>query len=177
MEQSRRGSAGRCARAGGGDEGVGDDPAFLARVDALDLSSLAAAPCATQGWPRTDPAPGQPRPSPPSGVPPPTASRTGPAPRRARLHPQSPPKRRVDALAAHLPAAAWRRDRILEGSKGPLVAACALVRASAVRDRLPVGEGWVARRRTVEGPAGGPERTYDLSNAPVDTPLDTRACG
>jgi len=155
------------------DEGFGDDPAFLARLDALDLSYLAEVPCATQVWPLTDPATGQPRPSPQSWVPPQTASRKGPAPRRARLHPQSPPKLRVDAIAAHLPATAWRRYRILEGSKGLLVADFAAVRAIAVRDRLPAGEGWVVLRRKVEGPAGVPKLKYYLSNASADTPLDT----
>jgi len=45
------------------DEGFGDDPAFLARLDTLDLAYLAEAPCDTQVWPLTDPATGQPRPS------------------------------------------------------------------------------------------------------------------
>jgi len=129
--------------------------------------------CATQVWPLTDPATGAPRPSPQSWVPPQTASRKGPAPRRARLHPQSPPKRRVDAIAAHLPATAWQRYRILEGSKGPLVADFAAVRAIAGRDGLPAQEGWVLLRRTVAGPDEAPTLKYYLSNAAADTPLDT----
>jgi len=155
------------------DEGFGDDPAFLARLDALDLSYLAEVPCATQVWPLTDPATGAPRSRPQSWVPPQTASRKGPAPRRARLHPQSPPKRRVDAIAAHLPAAAWQRYRILEGSKGPLVADFAAVRAIAGRDGLPTQEVWVVLRRTVVAPDEVPVLTYYLSNAAADTPLDT----
>ena len=155
------------------DEGFGDDPTFLARLDALGLSYLADVPCATQVWPLVDPATGQPRPSPPSWVPPQTASRKGPAPRRARVHPQSPSKLRVDALAAPFPAAAWRRYRILEGSKGPLVADFAVVRAIAVRDRLPATEVWVVVRRAVAGPTEAPEFTYYLSNAAADMPLDT----
>jgi len=155
------------------DEGFGDDPAFLARLDALNLSYLADVPCATQVWPVTDPVTGQPRPSPQSWVPPQRVSRKGPVPRRARLHPQSPSKLRVDAIAAELPATAWRRYRILEGSKGPLVADFAVVRAIAVRDRLPAAEIWVVLRRTVEGPTEVPEFTYYLSNAPADTSLDT----
>ncbi len=106
-------------------------------------------------------------------MPPQTASRKGPAPRQARLHPESPPKRRVDASAAQRPADAWRRYRILEGSKGPLVADCAAVRTIAARDRLPAQEVWVVLRRTVEGPAAAPALKYYLSNAPADTPLDT----
>ncbi len=156
------------------DEGCGDDPAFLARLDALDLSYLAEVPCATQVWPLTDPGTGQPRPRPQAWVPPQRAARKGPAPRRVRLHPQSPPKRRVDAIAAQLPAAAWQRYRILEGSKGPLVADFAAVRAIAGRAGLPAQEGWVLLRRTVvEDPAEAPTLTYYLSNAAADTPLDT----
>jgi len=156
------------------DEGFGDDPTFLARLDALDLSYLAEVPCATQVWPLTDPATGQPRPRPQAWVPPQRATHKGPAPRRTRLHPQSPPKLRVDAIAAQLPAAAWQRYRILEGSKGPLVADFAAIRAIAGRDGLPAQEIWVVLRRTVaEDPAGVPDLKYYLSNAPADTPLDT----
>ena len=155
------------------DEGFGDDPAFLARLDALDLWYLAEVPCATQVWPLTDPATGQERACPQVWVPPQTAARKGPAPRRARVHPDSPPKQRVDALAAQLPPLAWQRYRILEGSKGPLVADCAAVRAIAGRDGLPAQEVWVVLRRTVAGPDEAPEIKYYLSNAPADTPLGT----
>jgi len=113
----RRGTL--CARWVTCDEGFGDDPAFLARLDALDLCYLAEVPCATQIWPLHDPATGQERARPQAWVPPQTASRKGPAPRQARLHPQSLPKLRVDAIAAQLPADAWQRYRILEGSKNP----------------------------------------------------------
>ncbi len=155
------------------DEGFGDDPAFLARLDALGLSYLAEVPCATQVWPLADSATGEERARPQSWVPPQTASRKGPAPHRARVHPASPLKQRVDAIAAQLPATAWHRYRILEGSKGPLVADFAAVGAIAVRDRLPATEGWVVLRRTMEGSVEGPVLKYDLSNAPADTPLDT----
>ena len=80
---------------------------------------------------------------------------------------------RVDAIAAQLPPPAWQRYRILEGSKGPLVADFAAVRAVAVRDRLPAQEVWVVLRRKVDGPPEAPALKYYLSNAPADTPLDT----
>lgn len=155
------------------DEGFGNDPAFLARLDALDLWYLAEVPCATWGWPLTDPATGQERPRPRRWVPPQTSSRKGPAPRRTRVHPQSPAKMRVDVIAARLPAATWQRYRILEGSKGPLVADFAAVRAVAVRDRLPAEEVWVVLRRKVEGPPEVADLKYYLSNAPADVPLET----
>src|SRR5437764_1896888 len=155
------------------DEGFGDDPALLARLDALDLHYLAEVPCDTQVWPLHDPATGQLRARPQHWVPPRKASRKGPAPRRRPRHPHSPPKMRVDRSAAQLPATAWQRYRILEGSKGPLVADFAAVRAVAVRDRLPAEEVWVVLRRKVDGPPDVPELKYYLSNAPADTPLET----
>lgn len=155
------------------DEGFGDDPALLARAEALHLSYLAEVPCATQVWPLTEPATGTPRPAPQTGVPPQVAARKGPTPRRPRLQPGSPSKERVDHIAAALPAACWQRYRLLEGSKGPLVADFAALRAVAVRDRLPAGEVWVLVRRKVNGAADVPELKYYLSNAPVDTPLQT----
>jgi SRSO17 transposase len=155
------------------DEGFGDDPALLARAEALHLSYLAEVPCDTQVWPVTEPATGAPRPVPQIWVPPQVASRKGPAPRRPRVQPGSPSKERVDRLAADLPAAQWQRYRLLEGSKGPLVADFAAVRALAGRARLPAGEVWVLLRRKVDGPADSPELKCYLSNAPADTPLDT----
>jgi SRSO17 transposase len=154
------------------DEGFGDDPALLARLHALGLRYLAEVPCDTQVWPLFDPATGQPRPAPQQWVPPQKASRKGPAPRRRRVHPHSPPKMRVDSIAVHLPASAWQRYRILEGSKGPLVADFAVLRVVAGRDRLPAEEVWVVLRRKVDGPPDVPDLKYYLSNAPADTPLD-----
>jgi SRSO17 transposase len=155
------------------DEGFGDDPALLARAEALHLSYLAEVPCDTQVWPLTEPATGTPRPAPQTWVPPQVASRKGPTPRRSCLQPGSPSKERVDHIAAALPAASWQRYRLLEGSKGPLVADFAVLRAVAVRNRLPAGEVWVLLRRTVDGPADVPALKYYLSNAPVATPLQT----
>jgi hypothetical protein len=155
------------------DEGFGDSPALLAQAEALHLRYLAEVPCATQVWPLREPATGVPRPTPQTWVPPQTASGKGPAPRRPRVHPDSLPKERVDHIAADLSAACWQRYRILEGSKGPLVADFAAVRAVAVRDRRPAGEVWVLLRRKVDGPVDVPDLKYYLSNAPADTPLQT----
>ena len=77
---------------------------------------------------------------------------------------------RVDALAAHLPPAAWRRALIREGSRGPLVAELAFVRAVAVRGRLPGPDVWVVLRRTL---GETPELKAHLSTAPADVPLAT----
>ena len=77
---------------------------------------------------------------------------------------------RVDAWAAQVPAARWQRYRILEGSKGPLVAEFLTVRAVQGRDGLPGPEGWLVVRRTLPEAGEEPVAKYYLSNAPADTP-------
>lgn len=156
------------------DEGYGKDPRFLDRVAATGLWYLAEAPCDIELWPLVEPADGvTPRARPHAWVRPQAPSRKGPAPTRLRPHPSSPPKLRLDALAPQLPTASWRRYRILEGSKGPLVADFAAVRAVAVRSRTPGPEVWVLLRRTIPEPGEAPVLKYYLSQAPADTPLAT----
>ncbi len=80
----------------------------------------------------------------------------------------------MDQLARQLSADAWHRYRMLEGSKGPLVADFAAMRAVATRDGLPGPAVWVLFRRAVRDPADTadpPELKVYLSNAPADTPL------
>jgi hypothetical protein len=74
-------------------------------------------------------------------------------------------------VAAQLPAEQWQRYRLLEGSKGPLVADFAAFRAVAVRHRLPGPEVWVLLRRTIPSPGEQPVYKYYLSQAPAETPL------
>ena len=156
------------------DEGYGDSPALLDRWAATGLRYLAEVPCATQGWSLTAPDGQTPRPAPQTWVPPQVASKKGVAPRRARLRPESPAKGRADVWAAQVPVAAWRRYRVLEGSKGPLVADFVAVRWVTVRDRLPGPGGWLLVRRSVPAdPTEEPQYKYYLSNAPADTPLPT----
>lgn len=153
------------------DEGYGDSPALLDRWAATGLHYLAEVARDTRAWPLTAPD-GQPtRARPARWVPPRAAGRRGPAPTKERLHPASPVPQRADAWAAAVPTARWRRYRILEGSKGPLVAEFVAVRVVMVRDGLPGPEGWLLLRRTV--PRGGEDAEYKyyLSNAPADTPL------
>jgi len=73
-------------------------------------------------------------------------------------------------VAAALPAEAWTRQTIKEGSQGPMVAEFAAIRVVAVRDTLPGPDVWLVLRRHVET---GELKTY-LCNAPVDTALETR---
>jgi SRSO17 transposase len=153
------------------DEGYGDDPALLDRVAATGLWYLAEVPRDTQVWPLTE-ADGQvPRARPTRWVPPQKPSRKGFAPRRERLHPASPAKVPLDRYAAQIPLPRWQRFRVLEGSKGPLVADFAAVRVIAVRDKLPGPEVWAVFRRTVAGAGEAPELKVYLSCAPVETPL------
>jgi SRSO17 transposase len=161
------------------DEGYGDAPALLDRMAEVGLWYLAEVPTDTMVWPLGEPDGTTRRARPQTWVPTQTSSRKGPVPARERLHPDSPAKVRVDAVAAQIPAANWRRYRILEGSKGPLVADFVAFRAVAVRDKLPGPEVWVLIRRTVSGSADEPTDKFYLSNAPADIPLAelVRVCG
>jgi SRSO17 transposase len=153
------------------DEGYGDDPATLDRFAATGLWYLAEVPRDTQVWPLVEPARQTPRARPERWIPPQKPSRKGFAPRRERLHPASPAKVPLDQYAAQMPPDRWQRYRILEGSKGPLVADFAAVRVIAVRDKLPGPEVWAVFRRTVTGPGEDPELKIYLSCAPGETPL------
>jgi SRSO17 transposase len=151
------------------DEAFGQDPTFLDRVAAAGLWYLAEVPSSTPIWPLVEPASGQAQARPQRWVPPQKASRQGPVPRREQLHPASPPKLTVAAVAGALPAAAWQPYRILEGRKGPLVAELAALRVIAVRERLPGPEVWLVLRRQVVEPGEEGEVKYYLSNAPATT--------
>jgi SRSO17 transposase len=155
------------------DEGYGDSPAFLQRLDATGLWYLAEVPRDTKVWPLLEPDGQTERARPSSWVPPQTRSRKGPAPRRERLHPSSPAKVAVEELAKQWPSSAWQRFRLLEGHKGPLVADFLVLRAILPLDRLPGPEIWVVIRRKVSGSAEEPEWKFYVSNAPLETKLAT----
>jgi SRSO17 transposase len=140
------------------DEHFGNNPVLLDRVAGAGLSYLAEVPHDTRVW----------RVRPQTAVPP--AKRRGRRPRRARVCPGEAPPVRVDALAASLPRSAWRRRVIKEGSKGPIMAEIARVRAVAVRDGLPGPAVWVVVRRSL---GATPELKTYLSNASVVTPFGT----
>ncbi len=95
----------------------------------------------------------------------PAWSGRGRKPTLLRVQAGEPKAQRVDAVLADLPAQAWTRHLIKEGSKGPIVADFALVRVVAVREGLPGPEVWLVLRRNVET---GKLKTY-VSNAPVTT--------
>ncbi len=151
------------------DEGFGNAPALLDQIAAHQLWYLAEIPCATLVWPLAEPD-GTDRARPQRWVPPRRPGGRGRPPQAERLHPDSPPRLRVDEWAAQVPAARWQRYRILEGSKGPLVAEFMTVRAVQARDGLPGPEGWLVVRRTLPTGEDGPVYKYYLSNAPATTP-------
>jgi SRSO17 transposase len=94
----------------------------------------------------------------------PNWSGRGRQPPRARLVEGDPAPVTVAEIAAAVPAEAWSRQSIQEGSQGPLFADFAMPRVIAGRPGLPGPESWLVRRR----PPAGELKAY-LCNAPADT--------
>jgi SRSO17 transposase len=80
--------------------------------------------------------------------------------------------RTVAALAAELPASAWKALHVRAGAVGPLVFEFAAVRVWAMRHRKPGPPAWLLIRRSLEDE---PEVKYYVSNADAATPLPTLA--
>ena len=135
------------------DEAFGGNPAFLEGVAALGRWYCTGVPQTTRVW----------RERPATHVPP--WGGRGRRPQRARVVAGAPEARPVVEVAAALPAEAWTRQTIKEGSQGPLVAEFAAMRVVAVRDTLPGAAVWLVRRRHLET---GELKSY-LCNAPGDT--------
>jgi SRSO17 transposase len=168
------------------DEWFGRNQALLDRMDAAGLWYLAEVPRNTQVWPLRAPTDRRRvRPRPRAWLPPRAASGKGRQGTHIRLHPDSPPAVPVETLAEQLARRRWRRYRLLEGRKGPIVADCIALRAVAsrngYREGLPGPEVWVLIRRPLPAPGHTkpPELKYYLSNAPADTSLAEllRICG
>jgi SRSO17 transposase len=140
------------------DEAFGCDTGFLEGVAGLGLWYFAEVSHTTRVW--------QERPA--THVPP--WRGRGRRPQRERLVEGAPAARTVREVAATLPAEAWARQTIKEGSQGPMVAECAALRVIAVRDTLPGPDVWLVLRRHLET---GELKAY-LWNAPRDTALETR---
>jgi SRSO17 transposase len=80
--------------------------------------------------------------------------------------------RSVEAVGAALPATAWQVVCLREGSGAPVAYEFARVRVWAMRDSGPGPAIWLLIRRPVGGVG---EVQYYVSNAPVETSLDTLA--
>jgi len=138
-----------------GDEEFGRDTTLLDRVAGLGYWYLMEVPVDTRIWPER----------PQAEVP--EWKGRGRKPCRARLVAEAPAPKTVVEVGDQLPAEAWQRYTLHEGSKGPLVADVACVRVVAVRNGLPGSEVWlVIRRDVLRG-----EMKYFLSNAPPETPV------
>jgi SRSO17 transposase len=138
------------------DEAFGNNPGFLDGVAGLGLWYFAEVPHSTRVWEER-----------PATHIPPRRGR-GRRPQRERLVAGAPAAQSVLQVAAALPAEAWTRQTIKEGSQGPMVAECATVRMVAVRDTLPGPDVWLVLRRHVET---GEVKTY-LCSAPGDTAVE-----
>jgi SRSO17 transposase len=140
------------------DEHYGMNPEFLDGVAALSKWYFAEVPVSTRVWV------GKVEVIPPGkgemGRP-----RTGPLVVKG-----TPPPQEVRQIAAQLPVRAWARYTIKEGSKGPIEADFAMVRATSKRGRRPGDEVWVIFRCGLEE---GAEIKVYLSNAPEDCALRT----
>jgi SRSO17 transposase len=137
------------------DEAFGGNPSFLDGVAGLGLWYVAEVPHTTRVWGER----------PATHVP--SWRGRGHRPQRERIVNGAPEASPVLEVAAALPAEAWTRQTIKEGSQGPMVAEFAALRVIAVRDTLPGPDVWLVLRRHTET---GELKTY-LCNAPVDTAL------
>jgi len=138
------------------DEGYSGSPQLLDNLDQAGAWYMAEVACDTRVW--------QERPL--THVPPPKSNR-GRRPSKERVVPGTPPPQRADAIAAGLPAEAWKPCLIKEGAKGPMVAEFVFLRVVTVCDDLPDRDHWLVLRRSL---GEAPTVKYFLNNAPADTP-------
>jgi len=140
------------------DAAFGRDPSFLDTVGEV-VAYFAEVDFDTAVWPAR----------PLMAVP--AWSGQGRKPTHKKLVAGAPSSQTVAALTQALPASAWQRLTIKEGSKGPLVADFASLQVVAVRNQQPGPDVWLVVRRTLDAQ----ETKYYLSNAPADTTLCTFA--
>lgn len=137
------------------DEGYGKDPGFLSGLEELEERYIGEVPKSFRGWlqrPRVEqPGPGRTRPR-----------------GKARVAAGEPKPQTAEAIAASLPARAWKRLRFREGTKGTQQAHFARVRIAAERDDLPGPELWLVIERSCDQ---APYVKYYVSNAALDCPL------
>jgi SRSO17 transposase len=138
------------------DEGYGKDPEFLAGLEELGERYIGEVPKSCRGWLR--------RPE----VQEPGAGRRGRRTSKPRVAPGQPEPQTVEAIAAALPAGAWKRLQFREGTKGVQVAHFAAIRIVAERDDLPGPELWLVIERSCDQ---APYIKYYLSDARPNCPL------
>lgn len=137
------------------DETYGKSPIFLDGIEQLGKWFLVEVPTDTRVWLRTP------------AVEPAGQGLLGRPRTRPRVARSAPAPREVKALAANLPKSQWMRRVIKQGSKGPLVAEFAFLRATTLRDTLPGRRVWVILRRSL---GAARELKVYFSNAPTTCP-------
>jgi SRSO17 transposase len=150
-------SAGIPIRWVGGDSVYGDSPVFVAGVRQLQKWYVLDTACDTHVWTEE-----------PQVVAPQDRARSG------RGRPPSKPAvlgatQRVQELFAALPASAWKRVMVAEGSQGPRFYDYAEVWVWFKADDLPGPRERLLARRSI---AQEPELKYHRSNAPESQPLE-----
>ncbi|HEY1562908.1 MAG TPA: transposase, partial [Caulobacteraceae bacterium] len=138
------------------DEGYGKDPEFLSGLEEMGERHIGEVPKSCRGWLRRPEVQG------------PGAGRRGRRTTKPRVAPGQPEPQTVEAIAAALPAGAWKRLQFREGTKGIQVAHFAAIRFVVERDDLPGPELWLVIERSCDQ---APHVKYDLSNAGPDCPL------
>jgi SRSO17 transposase len=142
----------------------GNSPAFRTAVDALGKWYFCEVSCDQLIWRRT-----------PAMTAPVWSGRGRKPQKLCQKTPANAPYR-VDELRSRLPASAWTRVTIKEGSKGPIICDIACVRVTEARDGMPGPALWVILRRNLDDPT---VVKYYLSNAPATITLLelARMCG
>jgi SRSO17 transposase len=147
----------------GGDSVYGDNSTFVQGVRALGKWYVLDIACDTQVWteqPQVIPAADRPRPR--RGRPPTTPLVVG-------------ERRRVDEIAAALPATAWRRVIVGEGSQGPRLYEYAEIAVWLCEDELPGPAERLLVRRPLGQLAAMKEWKYHRGNAPAAVSLEQLA--
>ena len=134
------------------DEHYGMIPEFLDGVAVIGKWYFAEVPTSTKVWV------GAPK------IEPPGVGLLGRPRKHARVAAGTPRAAEVRQIAGQLPARAWRRYPIKEGSKGPIAADFAFVRVTRARRGRPGLAGWLIVRRSLSREQ---ELKYFLCNAPA----------
>jgi SRSO17 transposase len=137
------------------DEHYGMVPSFLDGVEAREKWYFAEVPTSTQVWVGAPP------------IEPLTPGAVGRPRKHRRVAHGEAKAQEVAQVAAGLPATAWQRYTIKEGSKGPIEALFAFVRVTRARRGRPGASAWLVCRRSMGEPSGV---KLFLSNAPATCP-------
>jgi SRSO17 transposase len=141
-----------------GDSVYGESPTFVQGVRALDKWYVVDSSADARVW-LTEP----------EVIP---AGTKGPRGRTTTKPKPATKPERVDEVAARLPAKAWRRLVVAEGSQGPRIYDYAVLWVWFSEEGLPSGRERLLVRRSLGQKA---EIKYHRSNAPAEIPLDKLA--